>query len=78
MVINRKTKLRTPPQGGFLHDYYTFESMHDGDHDGVVRIFVGLSCELGSLIIYYTPGRGKIVPRNVITLLVGEKLCRVI
>ena len=25
---------------------------------------------------YYTPGRGKIVPRNV-TLLVGEKLCRV-
>ena len=25
----------------------------------------------------YTPGRGKIVPRNV-TLLVGEKLCRVI
>ena len=24
----------------------------------------------------YTPGRGKIVPRNV-TLLVGEKLCRV-
>jgi len=29
-------------QGGFLHDYYTFESMHDGDHDGVLRIFVGL------------------------------------
>ena len=29
-------------------------------------------------VIYYTPGRGKIVPRNVIiTLLVGEKLCRV-
>jgi len=25
----------------------------------------------------YTPGRGKIVPRNVITLLVREKLCRV-
>ena len=25
----------------------------------------------------YTPGRGKIVPRNI-TLLVGEKLCRVI
>ena len=26
---------------------------------------------------HYTPGRGKIVPRNIITLLVGEKLCRV-
>jgi len=30
-----------------------FESMHDGDHDGVVRILVGLSCELGGLIIYF-------------------------
>ena len=30
------------------------------------------------ITINYTPGRGKIVPRNVIfTLLVGEKLCRV-
>jgi len=29
-------------------------------------------------IVNYTPGRGKTVPRNVIfTLLVGEKLCRV-
>ena len=27
--------------------------MHDGDHDDVVRIFVGLS-ELGGLIIYIT------------------------
>ena len=31
----------------FLCNYYTFESMHDGDHDGIVRLFVGLSCELG-------------------------------
>ena len=38
-------------QSEFLHNY-TFESMHDGDHDGVVRIFVGLSCKLGGLIIY--------------------------
>jgi len=30
----------------FLHNYYTFQSAHDGDHDSVVRIFVGLSCEL--------------------------------
>ena len=27
--------------------------------------------------IYCTPGKEKIVPRNIITLLVGEKLCRV-
>jgi len=27
--------------------------MHNGDHGGLVRIFVGLSCELGGLIIYY-------------------------
>jgi len=26
--------------------------MHDGDNDGLVRIFLGLSCELGGLIIY--------------------------
>jgi len=36
--------------GEFPHNYYTFESMHDGDHEDVVRI--GLSCELGGLIIY--------------------------
>ena len=29
-----------------LYNYYTFESVYDGDHDGVVRIFVGFSCEL--------------------------------
>ena len=29
----------------FLH-YYNFESVHDGDRDGVVRIFLGLSYEL--------------------------------
>ena len=66
-----------------------FQSAHDGDHDGVVRIFVGFSCELwflyytpgrGKIVPCYTPGRGKIVPRNVnnVTLLVGEKLFRVI
>jgi len=33
-------------QGEFLHNYYTFLSLHDSDHEGVVRIFVALSCEL--------------------------------
>jgi len=37
--------------GEFPHNYYTFESMHDSDHGGVVRIFVDLSCEQGGLII---------------------------
>ena len=37
--------LRTPPQYEFLHSYYTFESVHNSDHNGVDRIFVGLSCE---------------------------------
>jgi len=25
---------------------HALESVHDGDHDGVVRIFIGLSCKL--------------------------------
>ena len=34
-----------------------FLSLHDSDHEGVVRIFVALSCELGGffnyIILYY-------------------------
>ena len=37
--------LITPHQGEFLHNYCTFVSLHS-DHDGVVRIFAALSCEL--------------------------------
>jgi len=33
-------------RGEFLHNYYMFKSVNNGDHDGVVRIFVGLSCKL--------------------------------
>jgi len=47
----------------FLHNYYTFVSPHDSDHEGVVRIFAALSCELwGYILLYYitsgnrTPG----------------------
>jgi len=29
-----------------------FVSLHDSDHDGVVRIFVALSCELGGFFNY--------------------------
>ena len=34
-----------------MHSYYTFESVHDGDHDGVV---IGLSCELWGFLKYIT------------------------
>jgi len=37
----------------------------------LITVLVGENC-------YYTPGRGKIVSRKIITLLVGGKLCRVI
>ena len=30
-------------QGEFRHNYFDFVSLHDSDHDGVVRIFVGHS-----------------------------------
>ena len=33
----------------FCTIYYTLESVHNGDHDGVVRIFVALSCEVITL-----------------------------
>ena len=33
-------------QGEFQHNYYVIVSLHDGDHDGVVRISVDLSCVL--------------------------------
>ena len=40
MAINKGSELHH--RGEFLHNYYTFESVHDGDHDRVVGI---LSCE---------------------------------
>ena len=33
-------------QGEFQHNYCTVVSLHDSDHDGVVRISVELSCVL--------------------------------
>ena len=35
----------------FQHNYYTFKSVHNGDHDGAVRIFVGLSYEWWSGVL---------------------------
>ena len=36
----------------FLHNYYMFESVHDGNHDGVCRIFVRLFCKLWGFFNY--------------------------
>jgi len=46
-----------------------FESVHDGDCDSVVRIFVGLSCKLWGFINYlivpcYTPDVKKMLACN--------------
>jgi len=55
-------------QGEFLHSYYTFESVNDCDHDDVVRIFVGLSCELwGFFILHYILWRSYIARNNLFT-----------
>ena len=43
MAINKGSELHR--QGEFPHNYYTFESVHNSDHDGVVKIVVGLSCK---------------------------------
>jgi len=53
MVENGETKgVINLPQGEFLHNYYTFVSLHECDHEGVVTILVALSCELWSSFIY--------------------------
>jgi len=55
---------------------------------GIQKILVELATKSAVVTCNYTPGKGKIVPRNYtpgrgkiaprnITLLVGEKLCRV-
>jgi len=52
MADNGETKgSKICKQGEFLHNYYTLVSLHDSDHEGVVRIFVALSRELW-LFIY--------------------------
>ena len=39
----RQKRLYLQHQGEFQHNYFDFVSLHDSDHDGVVRIFVGHS-----------------------------------
>ena len=44
----RQKSAELHPQVEFLYNYYTFESVHNGDHNGIVKIFVGFpaSCEV--------------------------------
>jgi len=48
MVDNGETNglITPPPRWVSIHNYYTLVSLHDSDHDSVVRIFVALSCKL--------------------------------
>jgi len=63
MADNGETKgLITAPQGEFLHNYYMSVSLHDSDHQGVVRIFVALSCELWGYLFSLIRLRGTIFP----------------
>ena len=42
----RQKRLYLHHQGEFQHQNYTLGSLHDSDHEDVVRILVGLSYEL--------------------------------
>ena len=42
----RQKRLYLHHQGEFHHNYCVVVSLHDSDHDGVVRISVDLSCVL--------------------------------
>ena len=43
-------------QGEFQRNDFAFVSLHDSDHDGVVRIFVGHSEVVKRLLIIYLRG----------------------
>ena len=49
-------------QGGFQHQNCIVGTVHDSDHDGVVRIFVRHSCHLNELFTLINYLRGTIFP----------------
>ena len=51
-------------QGEFLHKYCTFVSLHDSDNEGVVRIFVALSCELWGYLVTLITLRATVFSPN--------------
>ena len=54
-------------QGEFQHNYFDFVSLHDSDHDGVVRIFVGHSEVVERLLfrLYYITRHNFLYTRSV-------------
>jgi len=63
-------------QGGFFHEFFReLFTVHTAQGEAIQHSS-GCSFHCMYLVCHCTPGRGKIVPH--ITLLVGEKLCRVI
>jgi len=52
MAINGKTKVLGTPPLTWVSAQLSYVWVQDGEHDGVVRIFIGLFCKLWSLIIY--------------------------
>ena len=62
-VNNRKTKWL---RGEFLHNYYMLESVHNGNDNSIVRIFIGLFCELWSFFMWnnFSPTRSVITSGN--------------
>jgi len=59
-IKKQKLGLRTPPPRCVVHNSYIFVSVNDGDHDSVVRIFIGLSYELHYIklfgTVFFLPG----------------------
>ena len=55
-------------QGEFQHNYFDFVSLHDSDHDGVVRIIVGHSEVVERLLfrLYYITRHNFSPTRSVI------------
>ena len=49
----RQKRLYLHHQGEFQHENCMLGSLHDSDYDDVVRIFVGLSCELRLFTLDY-------------------------
>jgi len=54
IVHLRQKRLYLHHRSEFQPNYYMFVSLHDSDHDGVVRIFVALLCELWGYLHYIT------------------------
>ena len=69
MVGKRKTKRLRTPSPRWISDM--FESVQNGDQDGVVRIFVGLSVssEVSLITLHYNAQHSFLYTRSVINFL---------